>query len=390
MSTQGKVQLGQGIALELSGVISNLATNEAEVALWKRSQRQDYLEVVELVCQRLSVSEGLVVDGESITLADGVVTARNLVQTDMLIANSGQIGAATITPEKVSLPDGELSALSANLGTMTAGTLIVYGGGITITSDPAGGEPSSDGLIISASQLRLRNSGTDIFTLDGTTGSFDIRSAATGARVQIDGDGVEVYDSINEIGTELSASGLALYNQSEDLANPEERIDFYHGTKADDVLVGSLHGYVQTSTGRELLRWTKDLKVDGNVYATNLNPAWTNFDSTVAGLGNMVLSNVTKVFARYCDVGPVRIFEVAYNYTVDPGTLSYHISFTVPDTTVSQGASCTGYMNIDGTGAKQAYGYFAGSYFDMRQYANAAFTAGTGRSLRAYGWYTRV
>ena len=322
---------------------------------------------------------------ESVSADDIVAGSITTEKLDAGAVTTDKLDAGAVTADKIDV--AELSAISADIGTIELGTILVDTGGVLITSDPAGGTPTT-GIVVTDSAIKLINSSAEVMVLDGAAGEFTIRTASSGARVQMDADGLEIYDASDEIGTELTASGLALYNQSEDAANPTERIDFYDGTKATGIYVGSLHGYIQTATGRYMLRWTQDLNIVGNVYANNLDNTWQNFNSTVTGLGNMVLSNVTRVWARYCDIGPTRHFEVAYSYTVDPGTLSYHISFTVPDTSISQGAGCHGYMNIDGVGARQAYGYFDTDHFDMRRYDNATFTAGTGRTLRAYGWYT--
>jgi hypothetical protein len=165
MSNQGKVQFREGYALDESGVVSNAATNEAEVKLWQEfganvDDKQIYPS--EVITKRLSVSEAMAIDGQSIYLGDGVISARHLVQSEQLITNSLQVGNAIITPDHISLPGGTLSALSADLGEITGGYLNVSAG-VDIGN-------ASAGISIIGSTLKMMYGGAPTITLDGSTG----------------------------------------------------------------------------------------------------------------------------------------------------------------------------------------------------------------------------
>lgn len=443
MSTgQSQIQLKAGNALD-SDSVSNVATNAADTeALSNVDDKDIYPNAV--WCKHLFAEDGIIAGllkaGSILVGSGGVVITSDAAggepSTGVYIGSSvielKKSGAAIITLDGT---DGTFDIRSSATGARTqidASGIVLYNGAgaalvsllddgtFAIKSAASGARVLIDGngiqLIDSAdaalvtldsdgtfdirssatgARVQIDGDGVRLFNASdaalvtlGNDGTFDIRSAATGARLQMNGDGIAALNSSSEIGTELTASGVQIYNQTEDNANPTERIDFYDGTKADDTLVGSLHGYIQTATGRYLLRWPKGLKVDENVYANNLDASWTNFDSTVTAGGTMTISSVTKTYARYCDVGPMRYFEVGYTYEVDAGTYDHRIEFTVPDTSISGGASVFGHINVDGGGAKGAWGWFNTDHFEVQRYDNADHTAGASRSIRCHGWYT--
>jgi hypothetical protein len=93
-----------------------------------------------------------------------VVYARNLVKSELLIVSKAQIGDALIDGDKLDLgPNGELSALTANLGTMTTGMLGVGAGGVVIGD-------TTTGVSISGNVIRCIKSGVTTVQIDGATG----------------------------------------------------------------------------------------------------------------------------------------------------------------------------------------------------------------------------
>lgn len=197
MSTQGKVQIALGNSLTTGGVISNVATNEADIKLLREMASDVTGKTIspsEIYCKRASFDEGLVVDGDSIRLGDGVVSARNLVRSALLITDRAQIGNALIDGSKLDLgPSGELSALTANLGTMTTGQLSVGLGGVVIGD-------TTQGVSISGNVIRCIYGGKTTIQIDGSTGRVTMRdfeltgdSAPEGAIQKFDG-GIQVGD----------------------------------------------------------------------------------------------------------------------------------------------------------------------------------------------------
>lgn len=166
MSQQGKVQIRTGSPL-VSGIVTNVATNEADIALMKEMAGNvtgKSINPSEVFAKRASFDEALVVDGGSIYLGDGIVAARNLLKGQLLIVEKAQIGDAIIDGSHLDLgPNGELSALSANLGTMTTGQLSVGSGGVVIGSVTAG-------VSIAANVIKCVKSSVVTVLIDGDTG----------------------------------------------------------------------------------------------------------------------------------------------------------------------------------------------------------------------------
>jgi len=97
MSDQGKVQIRVGSPLESSGIVTNVATNSADIKLMKEMAGNvtgKRIMPTEVNAKRGSFDEAMVVDGGSIILGDGVVSARNLVRSQALIVDKAQIGNA--------------------------------------------------------------------------------------------------------------------------------------------------------------------------------------------------------------------------------------------------------------------------------------------------------
>ena len=211
MTDQGKVMIRQEIPLEDGGLVTNAATNLADMKALQGAVKQgDDVYFRSLVTDRLEVTGGFVVDGSSVTIGDGVISARNLVQTDLIITNSLQIGNSTITADHIYLPNGTIDALTANLGTITAGTLIVGAGGVTIKSSVS----ATTGIFIDGNQIYCKAGDPAAVTvmIDGTTGII----SANDFQFLIDSTGT-TFDS---------TSGISIGNLGTNSPADAERIDF--------------------------------------------------------------------------------------------------------------------------------------------------------------------
>lgn len=164
-------------------------------------------------------------------IADGQITTEHIAVTSITgdriafhTITGDNIVAGTITADLITVTS--LSALSANLGSVTAGNIWVGSGGIVVSSEAGGATPDT-GIIIEDSVLTLRDGGTDIFELNGASGTFTIRTAASGVRTELVGTGVTIYDAADVARvTLLSAEGLGIRNDSIYEPGEVERISF--------------------------------------------------------------------------------------------------------------------------------------------------------------------
>lgn len=161
MATEGMIQVRDGNSLTTGLLASNVATNRAEQSLLQGINidgKDTYPRSVQ--CQRFYCAEGFQV-GNNIQIADGTIRAQHLIQTETIIATSIQIGAALITETHIDVPS--LSAISANLGTITAGQISVGAGGVVIGNATAG-------IYIGTNLIRAKYGGVTTFEIDGSTG----------------------------------------------------------------------------------------------------------------------------------------------------------------------------------------------------------------------------
>lgn len=161
MATEGMIQVRDGNSLTTGSLASNVATNRAEQSLLQGLNidgKDTYPRSVQ--CQRFYCAEGFQV-GNNIQIADGTIKAQHLIQTETVIATSVQIGAALITEDHIDVPS--LSAISANLGTITSGRIDVGAGGVQVGDADAG-------IYIGTNLIRAKYSGATTFELDGATG----------------------------------------------------------------------------------------------------------------------------------------------------------------------------------------------------------------------------
>ena len=160
MSTQGKVTMERGIALETEGVVSNVATAQA---------RKDQLESLNVDGQFIRpdwVSARGLTLGESIRVGSGVVLTDGCVSAQHIsggAVTTEKIAAGSVQANQISVTD--LSSISANLGSITTGSIGVGSGGVTITND--GG---TSGIHLGANAFFAKHDGTVTFYVNGATG----------------------------------------------------------------------------------------------------------------------------------------------------------------------------------------------------------------------------
>ncbi|MFA5388037.1 MAG: hypothetical protein WC322_06680 [Candidatus Paceibacterota bacterium] len=114
-------------------------------------------------------------------------------------------------------------------GILKSGSIYVGSGGVTISSEEDGATPTT-GILISSSKIILKSSSVDVVTLDGTDGSFVLRSAAAGERMELDTSGISFYNSDDVLKTGLNAdSGLYIYNDGGLFPSAIEKIALVSG-----------------------------------------------------------------------------------------------------------------------------------------------------------------
>jgi hypothetical protein len=176
--------------------------------------------------------------------SDGVSNvATNAADFERVSVDNKDIYPNTVWTKHLFAEDGIFAGL------LKAGSILVGPGGVAITSDSAGGEPTT-GIYIGASVIELKLAGVATVTLDGTTGIITatkfnlttdsdsvIRTAASGARVELTDAGVNVYNASGDIKTTLATSGLDIKNEGQDSPTEPEQISFKDGT-------GNVEGYI--------------------------------------------------------------------------------------------------------------------------------------------------
>lgn len=119
-------------------------------------------------------------------------TLSNVATNQADLAAQSNVDGLDIYPRTVTC--GHLFAADGSFsGHLNAGTIYVGSGGVTISSAANGATPAT-GLFLSSSQLIMYKSSVATFTLNGTTGEFTIQTAASGARLILDANGIEAYN----------------------------------------------------------------------------------------------------------------------------------------------------------------------------------------------------
>lgn len=209
MSTgQAPIKFKSGNALDTSDVVSNVATNLADI---ENASNVDGLDIYPrtVTTEHLFAADGsfsgylragaVFVGSGGVTIsseADGDTPATGLyLDSSKLILYKSS--AATVTLDGTTGDatfTGTITAGGTFTGSMTTGTLYVGSGGVVISSEAAGATPTT-GVIITSSAIKLYKSSAVVIELDGSDGSFTIQTAASGARLVIDSGGIEAYDS---------------------------------------------------------------------------------------------------------------------------------------------------------------------------------------------------
>lgn len=182
MGNNGRVVMGQGVALESEGVVSNAATVQA------RNEKLDSLNVdgqfirPDWVAARgLSLGESLRV-GEGVALTDGCVTAQ-YIGSDAVTTEKIYAGAVTATEMTIS----SLSSISANLGTITSGSIAIGSGGASIGDATAG-------VSISSNVIRCIKDGVATVQINGSDGSAYFNGEVVASKVTISSNAANSVD----------------------------------------------------------------------------------------------------------------------------------------------------------------------------------------------------
>jgi len=169
------------------------------------------------------------------------------IGTNRNLAAASNVNGQDIYP--LSVTTDHLYAQGATIyGALKSGTIFVGSGGVIVSSDADGATPTT-GIIISSSQIILKNSGVDVVTLDGTDGSFTLQSAASGQRLVLNASSLTCYDSDSDASVIVKdGSGVQIANNSVGAPGSLERVSF--GTSSGDTFTESAYiGYDATYTG---------------------------------------------------------------------------------------------------------------------------------------------
>lgn len=160
---QAQIKLRVGNSLEVDDTTANVATNKAMLAALSAANvdgKDIYPQSIST--QRLNLSEWLTVGG-GVTLTEGCVRAEHIIQSEAVITESIQVGSNVITEDAISVPN--LAAINADLGTITAGSMAIGSGGVTIGN-------ASAGIFIGANQIYSKYDGVTTVLIDGATGKI--------------------------------------------------------------------------------------------------------------------------------------------------------------------------------------------------------------------------
>lgn len=175
--TAGKIA---ALAIEADKIAANAVTAEKIVALAVTTEK---LAALAVTIDKLAVNS---------VSADKIVA--NAITADKIAAlaiTAAKIAANTITADKMNI--SQLSALTANMGTLTAGTLQTTPGTtprVVISSSGVFPFWMGNGSVSEANGvLYFDTSGNATFK-----GKLSVKSASSGARLEIDNDVIRVYD----------------------------------------------------------------------------------------------------------------------------------------------------------------------------------------------------
>lgn len=158
MATQGPPKLSPESPLVTNDTTSNVAVNQ-QVAKDLRAANVDGKDIYpsRVFTKDLSLETSLTV-GSGVQLTDGCVSADNLASDSV---TTDKIAANAVTASEISV--SSLSSVSANLGSITGGSLAIGAGGVTISN-------GATGISIGTNSITCIYGGGPTVTIDGATG----------------------------------------------------------------------------------------------------------------------------------------------------------------------------------------------------------------------------
>lgn len=431
MTTQGPPSLNPDTPLTPDTGESNVAVNRRQ----SEDAGQSNLAGMDIYPNRVFAKEMYL--EESLRVGSGVSIGDGSITTDMLAADAVTAGKIDVST---------LSAITADMGTLTAGSITggsinVGDGGVTVSNDDG-----TSGIYIGANEIYAKYDGTKTFTLDGGSGvvtatSFQmttdtlsmIRTAASGARVEINNDGLAVFDADGHEHTKVTADGLSLYNSGggtpalaecitfedvngyveskiyHDHANHDMRLWTDHAADASDVglgitLTGNLAATANGTTGVVLTAGNADILLNasngagdvdvwGDLWAYNLSETATAWTPAFTCAGTMTYTAAspaaTGTKANHWHVGPFVFFSLHQGFTLGTvGDPSDEIYFTLPHNVASNDFHAMSGSYFGGT-TDQIVNviYHSTSQFKVMKADESDFAEGTGKTLTIQGWY---
>ena len=210
---QAPIVIKTGNALDVEDTTSNVAVNQAELKAMAANIDGKDTYPQSVTTQRMNIGEAMTV-GDQIQITDGSITA-NYLGADSVTTEKIFAGAVTASEMSVST----LSSISANLGTITSGSLSVGAGGVAIGSGSTGiGIINNVFTMVTGGVVKVRLdgvAGTAYFAGEVSASKFtvlenDENSVNFGVSVVIGGDIIlNQYSASNSIYFSGSAASIA-------------------------------------------------------------------------------------------------------------------------------------------------------------------------------------
>lgn len=227
MGNQGPVVVSSQAGVEVAGQGQNVATARSEQAEEKKlSVDGKKIYPTDVFADTVHLKTDLTV-GSGVALTDGCVSAQHIA-TDAVTTEKINAGAVTATKMTVST----LSSLSANLGTVTAGTISVASGQVSIGSSTAG-------VAIIGNQIYCKKSGATTVLIDGDSGVL----TATKFQMTADADSsVNLSQGTHVLATSITVGNTTLGDIATDASDALSA-----AAGALEVADGQIVGFFQTS-----------------------------------------------------------------------------------------------------------------------------------------------
>jgi hypothetical protein len=274
----------------------------------------------------------------------------------------------TVTCEHLFAADGSFS------GYLNAGTIYVGSGGVTISSAAEGATPST-GLFLSSSRMTLYKSSVATVDLDGTTGvltatefvltpsaTSKFRTAASGARVEMDSTGINVYDT-SAVRTLLTTNGLEVRNANGETPGAPEKISFvgHSGVTMEGTLFyahADHHFYMANYPGGALASYLKLDPTTSEFAQSGQSYLSIGVDTNLVSPGGVVQLTATLGAIGVYSAASYIDLDAATYITLDAPTVTVTAALTaatvaIGDGSVIQSAKIvTGTLSVDGSGQK--------------------------------------